>query len=165
MREGGKIYRPIAKMKGAQTDFEAWAEQHRFKAPPGVSISDEQLKRFLELRRRLDAVDEKNPLPIEQMRRNERPKLSEIEGMLEGVGGVASGRMDAYREIGMPPEEYRYLERVIYRQWLRPLRAKGLDPAGGLARGQGTRRNSPSRGAGAAVVAARLRSLAQSLIE
>lgn len=163
VREGGKIYRPIAQMQGAQKDFEAWTAEHTFKAPPSVSVSEDQLKRFLDLRRRLDAVDEKNPLPIEGMRRNERPKLSEIEGMLEGVGGMASGRMDAYREIGMPPEEYRYLERVIYRQWLRPLRAKGLDPAA-VARAAREINELVSTEKDPAV-AARLKGIARNLLE
>jgi hypothetical protein len=163
VREGGKIYRPIAQMQGAQKDFEAWTEQHTFKAPSSVSVTEDQLKRFLDLRRRLDAVDEKNPLPIEGMRRNERPKLAEIEGMLEGVGGMASGRMDAYREIGMPPEEYRYLERVIYRQWLRPLRAKGLDPAAvARAAKEVTELASTEKDA---AVASRLKGIARNLLE
>lgn len=129
VREGGRIYRPIAQMQGAQKDFEAWSREHPFKAPAGVSVSAGQLDRFLGLRRRIDAIDEKNPLPIEDLRRNERPSLSQIQGLLEGMGGSVSGQMDAFREAGMPPEEYRYLERVVYRRWLRPLRAKGLDPA------------------------------------
>jgi hypothetical protein len=129
LREGERFYRPIAKMKGAQTDFETWSEGHKFKAPSTVEASAEQLDRFLALRLRLDAVNEKNPLPIETMRRNERPTLAEVGGLLEGMGGAVTGRMDAYREVGMAPEEYRYLERVVYRLWLRPLRAKGLDPA------------------------------------
>jgi hypothetical protein len=163
VREGGRLYRPIAQMKGAQVDFESWSREHDFKAPPSVTLSAEQLDRFLGLRRRLDAVDEKNPLPVETMRRNERPSLSQIEGLLEGVGGAVSGRMDAYREAGMPPEEYRYIERVVYRQWLRPLRAKGLDPA---AVSRAARELSGLASAEKdAAVAARLKRLAQTLSE
>jgi|CXWL01.1.fsa_nt_gi hypothetical protein len=130
VREGGRIYAPIAKMQGAQQDFEAWSREQAFKEPAAVALTAEQLDRFLKLRHRLDAVDEANPLQVEGMRKkNERPNLSEIQGLLEGVGGAVTGRMAAYREAGMPPDEYRYLERVIYRLWLRPLRLKGLDPA------------------------------------
>lgn len=129
LREGGRIYRPIAQMQGAQKDFETWSREHSFKTPSEVTLSAEQLDRFLKLRKRLDEVDEENPLPIEDMKRNERPSLAEIEGLLEGVGGAVSGRMNAYREEGMTTEEYRYIERLVYRRWLRPLRLKGLDPA------------------------------------
>ena len=129
VREGGRIYEPIAKMQGAQKAFEDWEREQAFKAPADTRLSSAQLERFLDLRRRLAAVDEKNPLPGEDMRRNERPSVADIQGLLEGVGGAVTGRMDAYREADMTPEEYRYVERVVYRLWLRPLRAKGLDPA------------------------------------
>jgi hypothetical protein len=129
VREGGRIYEPIAKMKGEQEQFEAWSREKAFKAPAEPSLSPERLERFLDLRRRLAAVDEENPLPVENMRQNEPPKLSEIQGLLEGVGGAVTGRMAAYRELDMTPEEYRYMENLIYRLWLRPLRAKGVDPA------------------------------------
>jgi hypothetical protein len=129
LREGGKIYRPIAQMRGAQKDFEAWSFEHAFKAPGEVSLTAEQIDRFLALRRRIDTIDEKNPLPMDGLKRNARPSLSQIEGVLEGVGGSVTGQMDAFREAGMTPDEYRYIERVVYRRWLRPLRTKGLDPA------------------------------------
>lgn len=129
VREGGRIYRPIAQMQGAQKDFEAWSREHPFKEPASVSVSAEQLDRFLALRRRVDAIDAKNPFPAGTMKRDERPSLSEIESLLQGVGGSVSGQMDAFREAGMTPDEYHYIERVAYRLWLRPLRAKGLDPA------------------------------------
>lgn len=129
VREGGKFYEPIAKMQGAQKAFEDWEREQAFKTPPATELSSAQLDRFLDLRRRLAAVDEQNPLPGEGMRRNERPSVAEIQGLIEGVGGAVTGRMDAYREAGMTPDEYRYIERVVFRLWLRPLRAKGLDPA------------------------------------
>jgi len=129
VREGGKFYEPIAKMQGAQKAFEDWEREQAFKAPAQTELSSAQLDRFLDLRRRLLAVDEQNPLPGEDMRRNERPSVAEIQGLIEGVGGAVTGRMDAYREGGMTPGEYRYIERVVYRLWLRPLRAKSLDPA------------------------------------
>lgn len=39
VREGGRIYRPIAQMQGAQTDFETWSREHGFKAPAEVTLS------------------------------------------------------------------------------------------------------------------------------
>jgi len=163
VREGGKLYRPIAQMQGAQKDFETWIKENPFKAPAGVSLTAEQLDRFLGLRRRIDAIDEKNPLPIEGLKRNERPSLSQIEGLLEGVGGSVSGQMDAFREAGMTPDEYRYIERMAYRRWLRPLRAQGLDPAAvSRAAKELTTLAAAEKDA---AVAARLRRLAQSLSE
>ena len=49
VREGGKIYRPIAQMEGAQKDFKAWSQEHAFKTPAEVSLSADQLDRFLSL--------------------------------------------------------------------------------------------------------------------
>jgi hypothetical protein len=129
VREGGKIYEPIAKMQGTQKAFEDWEREQTFKTPAATELSRDQLGRFLDLRRRLGTVDEKNPLPVEDLRKDERPSVAEIQGLIEGVGGAVTGRMDAYREAGMTPDEYRYIERVVYRLWLRPLRANGLDPA------------------------------------
>lgn len=161
VREGGKIYRPIAQMQGAQKDFEAWNREHSFKSPAEVTLSAEQLDRFLSLRRRIAVIDEKNPLPIEGMKPHERPSLSQIEGILEGVGGSVSGQMDAFREAGMTPDEYRYIERITYRRWLRPLRAKGLDPAAVSRAAKELTTLAASEKEPA--VAARLKRLAQSL--
>lgn len=163
VREGGKLYRPIAQMQGAQKDFETWIKENPFKAPAAVSLSAEQLDRFLGLRRRIDAIDEKNPIPIEGLKRNERPSLAQIGGLLEGMGGSVSGQMDAFREAGMTPDEYHYIERVAYRLWLRPLRAKGLDPAA-VSRAAKELTNLAAAEKDAAV-ATRLRRLAQSLSE
>jgi len=163
VREGGKIYRPIAQMEGAQKDFKAWSQEHAFKAPAEVSLSADQVDRFLGLRRRIDAIDEKNPLPIEGLKRTERPSLSQIEGLLEGMGGSVSGQMDAYREAGMTPDEYHYVERVVYRRWLRPLRAKGLDPAA-VARAA-KEITALAAAEKDAAMGARLKSLARSLEE
>ena len=163
LREGEKLYRPIARMQGAQTEFETWTREHPFKAPAEIALSAGQLEAFLKLRRRLDAVAEENPLPDEGTGRRERPSISEIEGMLEGVGGAVSGRMDAYRESGMPPDEYRYIERVVYRQWLRPLREKGSDPAA-VARAAKEVTNLAA-GETNATVKGRLQRLAQDLAE
>jgi hypothetical protein len=163
LREGEKFYRPIAQMHGAQEDFKAWSREHAFKPPLEVSISAEQLDRFLSLRRRIDVIDEKNPIPIEGLKRSERPSLSQIEGLLEGVGGSMTGQMEAYREALMTPDEYHYVERVVYRRWLRPLRAKGLDPAA-VSRAARELETLATREKDAGV-AARLRRLAQSLGE
>lgn len=163
VREGRRLYQPLAQMKEAQTEFEAWSDEHRFTPPPLPALTAEQLDRFLDLRRRLAGVDEANPLPVDRMRRNQRPALSDIEGMLEGVGGAVTGRMEAYREAGMTPDEYRYLERVVYQLWLRPLRTKGVDPAA-VARGSREILDLASSEKDAAI-ASRLRSLARSMVE
>jgi hypothetical protein len=163
VREGGKIYRPIAQMRGAQKDFEAWSFEHAFKAPAEVTLTAEQVDRFLKLRRRIDTIDEKNPLPMDGLKRNERPSLSQIEGVLEGVGGSVTGQMDAFREAGMTPDEYRYVERVVYPRWLRPLRTKGLDPAAVSRAAKELTTLAASEKDNA--VAARLKRLAQSLQE
>lgn len=163
VREGGKIFKPIAQMKGAQNDFVAWSREHAFKAPAETSLSADQLDRFLGLRKRLETVGEKNPIPIEGLKRNERPSLSQIEGLIEGVGGSVSGQMDAFREASMTPDEYHYVEGVVYRRWLRPLRARGLDPAA-VARAA-AELTTLATSEKVPAVAARLKVLARSLLE
>ena len=161
LREGEKLYRPIAKIQGAQKDFEAWEEEHAFKEPETAAVSDEQLDRFVKLRKQLAAINEANPLPDGNRPRNQRPNLSEIEGLIEGVGGNMTGRMSAYQEIGMSSGEYRYLDRLIYRRWLRPLKAKGVDPAS-LARATSEILDA-ARSEKNAAVARRLRAIADEL--
>lgn len=129
LEEGERFYRPIARIQGAQKDFEAWEEAHTFKETETISVSADQLERFLKLRKQLGAVNEANPLPDDANRPSKRPDLSEIAGIIEGVGGNVTGRMSAYQEIGMSSSEYRYLDRLIYRRWLRPLRTTGVDPS------------------------------------
>jgi len=162
VREGGRIIGPIAKIKGEQNEFEAWAAGHRFKAPESVTVSAEQLDRFLKLRRLLDALDQKSPLRGEVMERDRPPTLAEVGDLIEGVGGSVAGQMAAHREASMPPAEYHYLERIIYRTWLRPLRAGGLDP---LAVARAAKAlNDLAASEKDAAIAGRLTRLAQGLV-
>lgn len=127
LRAGERIYRPIAKIQGAQKDFEAWEEQHSFKEPSRPELSAAKLDQFLALRKKFAAIDAANPLPQGRSRRVQ--SVDEFQGIMEGVGGNVVGRMAAYREAEMTSDEYRYLDHLIYALWLRPLRSNGQDPS------------------------------------
>ena len=63
----------------------------------------------------------------------------------------------------MSSSEYRYLDRLIYRKWLRPLRAKGVDPAS-VARAS-KELVEAARSEKDAAVAGRLRAIAASMLK
>jgi hypothetical protein len=131
VRKGEQLYRPIAKMSSAQKDFEAWSSARKYERPNGVVISAEQVDRFLKLRRQIEAVEREHPMPEEELAKHkeDKPSIEDIAGVLQGVGASISEGMDAFRKADMTPDEYGYIEGVIYRSWLKRLKVAGTDPA------------------------------------
>jgi hypothetical protein len=48
--------------------------------------------------------------------------------VLEGVSHVVGAEMDAFVDAGMPPAEYHWIERLVYKRWRGPLRRAGTYP-------------------------------------
>ena len=64
-----------------------------------------------------------------------------FQGMSERVGA----EIDAYIEVGMPPDEYRWLERLVYERWRGALRRAGSYPTAVRAAALESRRPPRSR--------------------
>jgi hypothetical protein len=120
---------PISRMKSEQQEFERWVEQKGFQEPQIAQVDAAQLDRFLALRKLLLEVEARGQDIGSGMPQDRRPSLDEISGLMQGVQGVVTGQLEAYRRHEMPPKEYEYLRKLVYRQWLQPLRERGHDPA------------------------------------
>lgn len=129
VREGRRFYVPISKMKAAQDELQKWTREHPWREPATPELSAETLERFLSLRRELRKLEQSVEIPPPGLPEEEKPKLKDVPQIIEGVGGVVAGEMGAYMRSGMPPKQYAYLERLVYRKWLGALRSRGADPA------------------------------------
>src|SRR6185503_4916443 len=120
---------PISKMKTEQQEFERWVEQRAWQEPPSPQLEAAQLDRFLALRKELLELEERSQGIGRDMPRDRRPSLDEISGLMDGVQGLVTGQLQAHRRHEITPKEYEYLRRLVYREWLTPLKSSGLDPA------------------------------------
>src|SRR5262245_13852248 len=128
LRTGGRMVRPISEMKAAGREFKSFEEAHPWKRPAVPTLSAEQLDRFLTVRRELARIEKDAEGKLDGLSAGRKPSLSEMPEIMEGMSGVVSGEMKAYREGGMTPAEYRYVERLVYRTWWSGLRKSGADP-------------------------------------
>lgn len=120
---------PISKMKTEQQEFERWIEQRAWQEPESPQLEASQLDRFLALRKELLELEEQGQGIGRDMPRDRRPSLDELSGLMDGVQGLVTGQLQAHRRHEITPKEYDYLRRLVYRQWLTPLKSSGLDPA------------------------------------
>ena len=127
------IVAPISRMKTEQQEFERWTLQRAWQEPASPQLEPAKLDAFLALRKELLELDARGEGIGRDMPRDRRPSLGEIGGLMEGVGGLVTGQLAAHRRHDITPKEYAYLRRLVYRQWLEPLKAQGLDPAARLA--------------------------------
>lgn len=129
VREGRRLYAPISRMKTAGEDFEKWVREHPWEEPATPTLAEDQVARFLGLRRELQRVTEETDSRTASFAKREKPTLRDVPAIAEGVGGLVAEELKAFRRAGMTPAEYRYLDRLIYRSWLGGLRSQGADPA------------------------------------
>jgi hypothetical protein len=130
VREGRRAIAPIRKMSAAQSEFERWVRANPWKDPASPTLDERRLTTFLALRREVAKLDEQiQRRPEEQFPEGRQPSIADVPSLLEGVGGIVAQRTSAFQRAGMTPGEYAYVERLVYRTWLAPLTAKGLDPA------------------------------------
>jgi hypothetical protein len=126
-----RVAGPIQRMKRSQTALDEMAEKAAWKRPEKDALSAEQLDRFFEVRRRVDAVRRDAHLNLDQLPRKHVRSLEELKlvpGVLQGVSDLVGAEMDAFVQAGMPPAEYHWVERLVYERWRGPLRRAGTYP-------------------------------------
>jgi len=132
-RSARGIYEPISKMKAEQQDFEKWVAERGFKERDPPQLSAAKLEAFLALRTELLDLEARGEDVRKGFPEGRKPGLHEISGLMEGVSGLVTGQLAAFRRHDITPAEYDYLKRLVYRKWLPALTAQGLDPAARLA--------------------------------
>jgi len=131
VREAGRFAAPIRRMRGKQAALDAMVEQAAWKRPEKDALTADELTRFLEVRRRVDAAVRGSQgvldaLPRRRVRSLE--ELKQVPDVLEGVSGVVASELDAFVEVGMTPAQYHWIERLVYTRWRGALRKAGTYP-------------------------------------
>jgi len=131
LREAGRVAGPIRRMKRSQSALEEMVERSAWTRPAKDVLTAEELDRFFAVRRRIDAArrhsdPELDRLPRKHIRSLE--ELRQVPSVIEGVSDVVGAEIDAFVEAGMTPEEYHWVERLVYERWRGPLRRAGTYP-------------------------------------
>jgi hypothetical protein len=129
LRRAREVYAPISRMKDEQREFEAWVRERNWRAPATPAVSAEKLDAFLALRRELRGLDQRAESFRGPASERRRARLEDVPGIMQGVGGLVSDRLQAFRRHDMTPAEYDYLDRLVYEKWLPALLAARADPA------------------------------------
>jgi hypothetical protein len=131
MREARRVAAPISRMQRSQEALDSMAKKAAWKRPEKDALSAEQLDRFFAVRKRVDAVRRKTDLNLDQLPRKHVRTLEELKqvpGVIQGVSDLVGAEMDAFVEVGMPPAEYHWIERLVYQRWRGQLRTAGTYP-------------------------------------
>ncbi len=131
LREARRVTGPIQRMKRSQTALDDMVDKSAWRRPEKEALTPEQLDRFFAVRQRIDAArrhagPELDRLPRKRVRSLQ--DLREVPGVIAGVSDVVGAEMDAFVEGGMPPAEYRWVERIVYQRWRGSLQRSGTYP-------------------------------------
>jgi hypothetical protein len=131
VREAQRVAGPIRRMKRSQSALEEMVERSAWKRPPKDALTAGQLDQFFAVRQRIDAARRHSDLQLDRLPRKQVRSLEELKqipGVIEGVSDVVGAEIDAFVEAGMTPEEYHWVERLVYERWRGPLRRAGTYP-------------------------------------
>jgi hypothetical protein len=130
LRRARTVYAPISRMKAEQRDFEAWTRRKGWSEPAVPALGADKLDAFLALRLDLRRLETKgNELRRRGPADGEPARLRDVPAIMEGVGGLLGERFAAFRKHDIVPNEYDYLEHLVYGTWLGGISAGGDDPA------------------------------------
>ena len=132
MRDGARFSAPFRQMKQKQTALNAMVDEVGWKRPETDTLAAEQLERFLKLRQKLDTVLRSSDDPLAGFHGNRDPGLEELtkmQGAFQGMSDRVGAEVDAFLEVRMTPDEYRWIERLVYERWRGALRRAGTHPA------------------------------------
>jgi hypothetical protein len=131
VREASQVVGPIQRMKRSQTALDDMVDKTDWKRPEKDSLSEEQLDRFFAVRERVEAARRRagpnlDALPRKNVRSLE--ELKQVPGIIRDVSDIVGAELDAFVEVGMPPAEYHWIERLVYERWRGPLRKAARYP-------------------------------------
>jgi hypothetical protein len=133
LREGARYSAPFKQMKRQQKALNEMVDQVSWKRPETDALGLEQLDRFLKLRQKLDTVLRTSDDPFSGFHGNgshdpDLEKLTKVPEMFQGMSDRVGAEIDAFLEVRMTPDEYRWIERLVYERWRGALRRAGTYP-------------------------------------
>jgi hypothetical protein len=128
---GLRIVQPISRMKQSQTRLEQMEAHSDWKRPAADTLTAEQLDRFFEVRRRVDAARRTADPHLDRLPRKHVRSLEELRqvpDIIQGVSDIVTAELDAYVAGRMTPKEYHWVARVVYEHWRSALKRAGRYP-------------------------------------
>lgn len=96
-------------------ELERKANQNPFARPADGVISEDRLLKFIEVRRRVFAVYEKNRAFFQAAADKQQPDLSDIAKGVGVLAEIKTAQAEALADIGMNTEEYAFLVEGVYK--------------------------------------------------
>jgi hypothetical protein len=115
------------------------ANANRFTAPADGVVSEDQLQKFLEVRRRVYAVYERHKDELDAMGKKKQGDFGDVRKGFALVNELRLAQAQALADLGMSEDEYRFLVEQIYKSMWASAAAKSADqgaspaPAGDLS--------------------------------
>jgi hypothetical protein len=91
------------------------ANANEFTRPPDGVVTEDRLLKFLEVRRRVHSIYERNKEQIESAKGREQPSLGDITKVFSFVNDIRLVQAEAQADAGMSEEEYRFLVESVYK--------------------------------------------------
>jgi hypothetical protein len=136
VRQASEVVGPIQRVKRSQAALDEMVDEAAWRKPERDALAAEQLDRFFAVRARVEearrnAGPHLDVLPRKNVRSLE--ELKQVPGIIRDVTGVVGAEMEAFVEVGMPPAEYHWIERLVYERWRGALKRAGVYPVAARA--------------------------------
>jgi hypothetical protein len=131
VREGRRVAEPIQRMKRSERALDDLVAKSGWKRPERDALTAEQLDRFFAARQRIDAIRRREHPTLDRLSRKQAQGLAALRQVPAVIGEVSEfvgGELDALVEARIAPEEYHWIERLVYQRWRGALRAAGSYP-------------------------------------
>lgn len=130
-REGRAIFEPLQNLSSIEERMAELNTSFPFAVPSQVAIDEDRLLTFLSIRDEWKDHYEVWDLTVKDVEDQHGDSWSGAKKIIALTSEVVDFQVDALREHGMSPEEFLWLEKVVYRQWLAEVdqQQSGIDPA------------------------------------
>jgi hypothetical protein len=91
------------------------ANANPFHPPPDGMIREDQLVKFLEVRKRVHAVYQRYEKEIETRGKKEKPDLGDVSAAFGMINEIRGAQARAQADLGMSDDEYRFLVQQVYK--------------------------------------------------
>jgi hypothetical protein len=118
-----KVTSSLEKIQGDQSQINSLLDKARtnpFTPPSDGVITEDQLVRFLEIRKRVFAVYRKYGQQLQALDKSKGDgvaALQRLSGMAGAFGEVRLAQAQALADVGMSPKEYTYLVGAVYKTY------------------------------------------------
>ena len=133
---GGLAFWAKGKVEGLTAEQSRIEQLHRkananhFMPPADGAISEDRLKKFLEVRTRVYAVYENHKQELDEMGKKKQGDFGDVRKGFALINELRLAQAQGLAEVGMSEDEYRFLVEQIYKSmWASEAARSGASPA------------------------------------